>query len=639
MIAEDLKGQLVERLQSGDFSGLKQVLGTLTPADFAEAIEELPAEEQAVLFRLLPTGSAADVFEYLPVESQEELIHAMSSRDAARILEAMSSDDRTALFEELPTAVCARLIELLSPEERRIALRLLDYPEDSIGRLMTSEYLTIRDEWTVEQVLEQIRSKGNDFETLNVLYVIDDAGILLDDIRIREFLFAPRDRKVKDLRDGKVTLLHAADHQEEAVKAFQKYDRTVLPVVDGNGGLVGIVTVDDVLDVAEEEATEDIQKLGGMEQLDEPYMDISIGRLVKKRASWLVVLFLGEMLTATAMGHYEEQIEKAVVLALFVPLIISSGGNSGSQAATLIIRAMALGEVRLKDWWRVMRREILSGLSLGLILAIIGVVRIVVWAGIFPNVYGPHWALIGITVGISLMGVVLWGTLSGSMLPFLLKRCGLDPATSSAPFVATLVDVTGLVIYFAVAGTVLHSALNAPPPALPSPLVYREATAVPINGLEFAAVVGSEWRAPSDSAEKVPLLVQLRLSNTTNSDILFPASRALTVSIRNAQGEETMLTPESARVWQNIVIPADSSFTLSSAAYLQWDRDTSLPVFHYRASDGHTEMSRPLITGEYRLTFKISAAQSDATSAEQTPWFGEGETLPVQLQLVDPPSK
>lgn len=639
MIAEDLKGQLVERLQSGDFSGLKQVLGTLTPADFAEAIEELPAEEQAVLFRLLPTGSAADVFEYLPVESQEELIYAMSSRDAARILEEMSSDDRTALFEELPTAVCARLIELLSPDERRIALRLLDYPEDSIGRLMTSEYLTIRDDWTVEQVLEQIRSKGNDFETLNVLYVVDDAGILLDDIRIREFLFAPRDRKVKDLRDGKITLLHAADHQEEAVKAFQKYDRTVLPVVDGNGGLVGIVTVDDVLDVAEEEATEDIQKLGGMEQLDEPYMDISIGRLVKKRASWLVVLFLGEMLTATAMGHYEEQIEKAVVLALFVPLIISSGGNSGSQAATLIIRAMAIGEVRLKDWWRVMRREILSGLSLGLILAVIGVIRIVVWAGIFPNVYGPHWALIGITVGISLMGVVLWGTLSGSMLPFLLKRCGLDPATSSAPFVATLVDVTGLVIYFAVAGTVLHSALNAPPPALPSPLVYRESTVVPINGLEFAAVAGSEWRAPSDSAEKTPLLVQLRLSNTTNSDILFPASRALTVSIRNSQGEETILTPEKERVRQDIVIPANSSFTLSSAAYLQWDRDTSLPVFHYRGSDGHTEMSRPLTTGEYRLSFKISAAPTDTTTSGQAIWSGEGETLPVPLQLADAPSK
>jgi len=219
------------------------------------------------------------------------------------------------------------------------------------------------------------------------------------------------------------------------------------------------VTVDDVMDVAEEEATEDIHKLGGMEQLDEPYMDISFARLVRKRASWLIVLFVGEMLTATAMGHFEEQIQKAVVLALFVPLIISSGGNSGSQAATLIIRAMAIGEVRLRDWWRVMRRELLSGLSLGVILAVIGALRITVWASVFPNVYGEHWQLVALTVGLSLIGVVLWGTISGSMLPFLLKRLGLDPATSSAPFVATLVDVTGLVIYFAIAGAVLHGAM------------------------------------------------------------------------------------------------------------------------------------------------------------------------------------
>lgn len=459
MESEPLKRRLVEFLQCGDFPGLKRELQSLLPADFAEALKALAAEEQAVLFRLLQTGPAAVVFEYLSVEDQEALIHAMGNEESAKILDAMASDDRTALLEELPTHVCSRLIALLSPAERKIALRLLDYPEDSVGRLMTSEFLTIRDHWTAREVLEHIRHHGRDSETLNVLYVVDATGRLLDDVRIREFLLCPLETTVRQLRDDVFVALTATDDQEAAVAAFRKYDRTVLPVVDGKGGLVGIVTVDDVLDVVEEEATEDIQKLGGMEQLDEPYMEISFGRLVRKRATWLVVLFVGELFTATAMKHYEGEIAKALVLAAFVPLIISSGGNSGSQAATLIIRAMGIGEVTLKDWWRVMRREILCGLALGLILAILGAIRITLWAEFFPDLYGEHWLLIALTVSLSLVGVVLWGTLSGSMLPFLLRRLGLDPATSSAPFVATLVDVTGLVIYFAVAGTVLRGSL------------------------------------------------------------------------------------------------------------------------------------------------------------------------------------
>jgi len=450
---------LAELLKQRNFAEIKAELANLAPADSVEVMDILSPAEQAVLFRLLPTGNAAEMFEYLPVESQEKLLHAMGNEDAAKILDAMAPDDRTALLEELPTQVCARLIDSLSAAERVIALKLLDYPEESIGRLMTSEYLVIRDTWTASQVLDHIREHGRDRETLNVLYVADSDGKLLDDVRIREFLLCPLDRKVSELRDGIFTALHATDDQETAVAAFRKYDRTVLPVIDGHGGLVGIVTVDDILDVAEKEATEDIQKIGGMEQLDEPYMDISFGKLVKKRATWLVVLFIGELFTATAMRHYEIEIAKAIVLNAFVPLILSSGGNSGSQAATLIIRAMGIGEVRLKDWWRVMRREILSGCSLGLILAILGMVRITIWASIFPNIYGSHWPLIAATVGISLIGVVLWGTLSGSMLPFLLKRLGLDPATSSAPFVATLVDVTGLIIYFAVAGIILQGTL------------------------------------------------------------------------------------------------------------------------------------------------------------------------------------
>lgn len=449
---------LAELLVTRNFMGIRAALAGLAPADSAEEIEKFQPSEQAALFRLLPMELATEVFEYLPVETQEGLIQALGSEQVAGILDAMSPDDRTALLEELPTAVCARLVESLSPKERTVALRLLDFPENSIGRMMTSEYLTLRAEWTMREVLDHIRSHGRDRETLNVLYVVGPAGKLINEVRIREILLSPLETRVKDLPDDALISLSAMDDQEMAVAAFRKYDRTVLPVVDGYGGLVGIVTVDDILDVAEEEATEDIQKLGGMEQLDEPYMDISLGRLVKKRATWLIVLFVGEMLTATAMGHYEDEISKAVILAVFVPLIISSGGNSGSQAATLIIRAMAIGEVRLGDWWKVMRREIFSGLILGLILATIGVIRIAAWSA-FSDMYGPHWMLVAITVGISLMGVVLWGTLSGSMLPFLLKRAGLDPATSSAPFVATLVDVTGLIIYFAVAGVVLHGTL------------------------------------------------------------------------------------------------------------------------------------------------------------------------------------
>lgn len=451
--------ELVSMLRKHDFLRAKAVVRSLAPADTAQTLGMLETEERVVLFRLLSPDAAAEAFAYLPPESQEQLLHAMGSEQASRILDAMTPDDRTALFEEVPSHVCARLIELLSPAERQVALKLLNYPEESIGRLMTSEYLAIRDDWTARQVLDYIRAHGRDRETLNVLYVVDEQDKLLDDVRIREFLLCPLERTVREIRDDSFVALSAMDDQETAVQAFRKYNRTVLPVTDRQGGLVGIVTVDDVLQVAEEEATEDIQKIGGLEHLDEPYLKISVPKLVGKRATWLVVLFLGEMLTATAMGYFEEEIAKQVVLALFVPLIISSGGNSGSQAATLIIRAMALGEVQLRDWWRVMRREILSGLILGIILGSIGYLRIAVWST-FSHVYGPHWPMIALTVSISLVGVVLWGSLSGSMLPFLLRRLGLDPATSSAPFVATLVDVTGLVIYFIVAGVILHEHLT-----------------------------------------------------------------------------------------------------------------------------------------------------------------------------------
>ena len=388
----------------------------------------------------------------------------MAHEQVVGILNEMAPDDRTALLEELPSAAARQLIRLLTPEERRIATALLGYPEDSVGRLMTPDFIAVHEEWTVQHVLDYVREHGRDSETLNFVYVVDDRGKLIDDVRMREFLLRPLTAKVSEIRDQTFGALNVTDSQQDALNVFRKYDRAALPVVDSNGVLVGIVTADDMLDVAEEEATEDIQKFGGMEALDEPYMRIPLWRMVRKRAGWLVILFLGEMLTATAMANYQEELAKALVLALFLPLIVSSGGNSGSQASTLMIRAMALGEVTLRDWWRVMGREVQAGLSLGVILGVIGVVRVAAWAIIGEQYfhrqpYGPHWSLVAITVGIALVGVVLWGTLSGSMLPFLLRRVGADPATSSAPFVATLVDVTGLIIYFSIALVIMRGAM------------------------------------------------------------------------------------------------------------------------------------------------------------------------------------
>ena len=382
----------------------------------------------------------------------------MAQGEVADLLNNMAPDDRTLFLEECPAEVTRQMLALLTPTERSVAVKLLGYPERSVGRLMTPNYVAVREQWTIREVLDYVRTHGQDSETLNVIYVVDDQGALIDDIRIRELLLAPLDSRMAELMDRRFVALKASDDQEAAASVFRQYDRTALPVTDTAGMLIGIVTIDDVLDVVEEKATREIQRIGGSEALDEPYMRISFGRMIQKRAGWLMALFLGEMLTATAMGAFEDEISKAVVLALFVPLIISSGGNSGSQAATLVIRALALGEVGIADWWRVMRRELMSGLVLGVILGSIGFLRISVWSA-FSDVYGPHWLLVAVTVSVALVGVVLWGTLSGSLLPFVLKRLGFDPAASSAPFVATLVDVTGLVIYFSVALLVLRGTL------------------------------------------------------------------------------------------------------------------------------------------------------------------------------------
>jgi magnesium transporter len=336
----------------------------------------------------------------------------------------------------------------LNPVERKITLSLLGYPEGSVGRLMTPDYIAVQADWTIAEVLEHIREVGQESETIDVIYVINDQGQLVDDVRIREFLLSPPERLVSELTDSRYIELNVYDDQEKANQVFKMNNRVALPVVDNNNILIGIVTIDDVLWVANEEFSEDMQKMGGTEALEEPYLEISIFKLFKKRVGWLIVLFLGEMLTATAMASYEHALDKALILSLFIPLIISSGGNTGSQASSLIIQALTVGEVTLADWWSVMRREIISGILLGTVLGLIGFARVMIWSQIFPEVYGAHYFLVALVVGFSLIGVVLFGTISGSMLPIALKKLGADPAVSSAPFVATLVDVTGVIIYF-----------------------------------------------------------------------------------------------------------------------------------------------------------------------------------------------
>jgi len=458
MLSKLLMPEIESLIAERKLSILKEILVDWTPADIADLIVELPEQDKVIVFRVLPADLATDTFEHLEFDTQEELLKAMGNEEASSILNDMSPDDRTALLEDLPGTTAKRLIQLLSADERKIAQALLGYPENSVGRLMTPDYIAVKPDWTVAETLEYIRNNGADSETLNVIYFVDEKGKLIDDIKIREVILSPLDRKISELMDENFTALNVHDDQETAVELFKKYDRVALPVIDNKGILIGIVTVDDVLDVAEEEATEDIQKIAGVSALEEPFPTIPIFSMVKKRAIWLTILFVAQILTAVAMGFFGDEISKAVVLSIFIPLVISSGGNSGSQAATLVIRAMAVGEIVLSDWWLIMRREILSGLMLGGILGVIGFVQVAILTNVF-HIISSHWVLIGITVFFSLIGIVLWGTISGSMLPFILKKLGVDPATSSAPLIATLCDVTGLVIYFSVALLVLSGTL------------------------------------------------------------------------------------------------------------------------------------------------------------------------------------
>lgn len=445
----DPKEQFQELIQSEDVLQIRDFLNNQNISDVAGLIYEFPEYESQIMGHL-SIHRASSTFKILDVPTQKTIIQELPAFKTAELLNDLSADDRTSFLEELPSEVVKELIKMLDPEERKVTLSLLGYPEHSVGRLMTPDYIAVEKDWTVSEVIDHIREVGKDSETIDVIYVVDEKGVFIDDVRIREIILANPEKKMEDVIDYRYIALNVNDDQEVASEAFKMNNRVALPVLDNNNILLGIVTIDDVLWLTTEEFSEDIQKIGGTEALDEPYLEIPLIKLFKKRVVWLVVLFLSEMLTATAMGYFEDEIAKAVVLALFVPLIISSGGNSGSQASTLIIQAMALGEITIIDWFRVIRRELISGLLLGTVLGIIGFTRVVLWNQIF-HTYGEHTVLIASTVGFSLIGVVLWGTIAGSMLPIVLKKFGADPATSSAPFVATLVDVTGLVIYFSVA--------------------------------------------------------------------------------------------------------------------------------------------------------------------------------------------
>lgn len=436
---------------------LKEFLDELNISDVEALIDELP-DYGPTFIETLSVNRAVNVFRILDFPTQERILKRLSGNKISEIINNMPPDDRTAFFGELKGEVVKQLIILLSPADRKEALALLGYPEDSVGRLMTPDYITVKQHWDMNRVLEHVRKYGKASETIDVLYVIDREGELLDDIKIRDILLAPPETKVKDLIDSRLIALNANDHQEDAINIFRMNNRVALPVVDEQGIMLGIVTVDDILWVANEEYTEDMQRIGGTQALDEPYLDVSVIHLFKKRIGWLIVLFLGQLFTTAVMEHYESQLASTVMLLVLVPLILSSGGNSGSQASTLIIQAMALGEVTLSDWWRVMKREIVSGLLLGLVLGGLGFLRIYSWQ-MFSGTYGEYWYLVGLVVSISLVGVVLWGSLVGSMLPFILRRMGFDPATSSTPFVSTLVDVTGLVIYFTIALILLSGVL------------------------------------------------------------------------------------------------------------------------------------------------------------------------------------
>src|ERR1043166_4632789 len=461
--AKDLK-KLLERIRlrlDESFVGIGAEVSDLPPADLAELLNELSLVEAATVVSMLPLERVIALYDQPSMRRRAAILEQLEHARVAQILTGLSADERTDIIQKMGLHERHRVLPKLSEEIRKELEELLQYPEHTAGGIMTTEFVRLDPKFSVGQALKHIRSVAREKESIYACYVLEPGTQkLMGAVSLRDLVMAELDAPLSKVMKRKPVTVNALDDQETVAQKISKYNLLADPDLEKDGSVVGFVTVDDVVDVLIEEGTEDILRMAAVEPgaLDKPYMQVSLPLMIRKRGGWLVILFRGEMLTATAMGFFEKKIERAVVLALFVPLIISSGGNSGSQASTLVIRALALSEVKLRDWWQVMRREVLSGLGLGVILGTIGFLRISVWSA-FSELYGPHWLLVAFTVGIALIGIVLWGRLAGSMLPFMLRRLGFDPATSSAPFVATLVDVTGLLIYFSVAVIVLRGTL------------------------------------------------------------------------------------------------------------------------------------------------------------------------------------
>lgn len=457
--AELLLPEVLELVEQRAWSDLRAALHHVPPADVAEIFASLPHGDAALAFRFLQRDDAGEVFSYLTQEFQEELIRELGADDAVRVIDAMEPDDRVRLLDELPGEVCQRIVASLPPETRRVTQVILGYPSGSVGRIMTPDYVRVRPEWTAGQAMDHVRKHGRDAETINMLYVVDAHGKLIDDLRLRLVLLADPSVKISELMNESFYTLRADDPQELAVQMMRRYDRMALPVVDSRGVLVGIVTHDDVADIAEQEATEDIQKLGGVQALEQGYIQTGYVEMFRKRGVWLSVLFVGQTITILVLGSFQDQIDKAVVLSIFMPLVMSCGGNSGSQAATLVTRALALGEITPKDWLRIARKEFISAAMLASTLGLMGFLCVAFFTRVLDHPHTDFPIQIGATVSLAIATVVLWGATLGSLLPLVLRRFGLDPAAASTPMVATLMDASGTLIYLGIAIALLTGSL------------------------------------------------------------------------------------------------------------------------------------------------------------------------------------
>lgn len=459
--AELLIPEVQELIRAGEFAELRTSLHHLHPADVADILSRLEPRDACLGFRFLQRDDAGAAFAYLPAEQQENIIAHLGNEDAVSVLENMSPDDRAKLVDELPEEVASRLVASLSPESRKVTQAILGYPPQSVGRIMTPDYVRLRPEWTCEQALDHIRRTGKDAETINVVYVVDEQGRLIDDLRLRQVLLSPKETRIETIMNRNFVTLRADMDREEAVRTMARYDRSALPVVDSRGALIGIVTSDDVADVAQLEATEDIQKLGGVAALEDPYISTGHIEMFKKRGVWLSLLFVGQSITIVVLGKYQDQLDRAVVLTMFMPLVMSCGGNSGSQAATLVTRALSLNEITPGDWWRVIRREVISAALLGGTLGLMGWACVEFFTAIrYAQVEAPaHAQYLALQVALSIFTVVLWGVTLGSLLPLILKRFKIDPATASSPMVATLMDASGTMIYLGLAILILSGTI------------------------------------------------------------------------------------------------------------------------------------------------------------------------------------